>query len=164
MSNNFETAYSCFEFVKVANNRREEYKRIFDVLVPNFVGKPFTVREVGEYMMGEDYHVKSGEFYDLRVQEARDLTAQITALLRAMKTYKKVKSWQAKDYAHPHTFDTVECYYEWNGVTYPDYVEVTAPSGSMVKVPTKVVFPQAVKRTRDVTKTVYPKVTYYQFV
>jgi hypothetical protein len=160
MSNNFETAYSCFEFVEYVDKRRADYDPICDALA-QFKGKPFTVREVGEYMMGEDYHKKS---YDLRTSKARDLTAQITALLQAMKKHRKVQSWQTKDYAHPRTVEDYAYGFEVNGVAYPDTVEVTTVNGDKLMVPTQIVYPRAKRVERKVTKTVYPKVTYYQFV
>ena len=163
MSNNFETAYSCFEFVAYPETRRADYDPICDALA-QFKDKSFTVREVGEYMMGEDYHKKSGEFYDLRISKARDLTAQITALLQAMKKRKKVKSWQAKDYAHPRTVEGYTYGFEVDGVAYPDTVEVTTSDGNTVRVPTSVVYPNAKRVERKGMMTVYPKITYYQFV
>lgn len=160
--NKFETAFSCFQFVADTEARRADYDPICAALA-HFEDKPFTVCEVGEYIMGDAYHTKSDE-YDMRSSKARDLTARITALLQAMKKNDKVKSWQEKDHTRPRTVETEELFYDVNGATFPLKVEVATPDDSKVRIPTSVVFPKAVLRSKMVTKTVYPKVTYYQVV
>jgi len=161
--NKFETAYSCFKFVTDTEERCANYDPIRDALT-HFEDKPFTVREVGEYIMGDAYHQLDDAYEDIRTPKARDLTAHITALLQAMKKHGKVKSWQEKDCTRPRTIEDEELFYDVNGTAFPLKVEVAAPNDSKVWVPTSVVFPKAVLSSRMVTKTVYSKVTYYQMV
>lgn len=129
--------------VQKAMEMVDKYTPIFEA-INSFKGRgSFTVREIGEMLMGDGYHQKVPYRYGwhkdkvrlVRTDEAESMTACITKAVYNLVKTGKVAYTEVKDMAHPYTFEVEGYYYcDQNGKTLPDTVIVTMPDGSQCEV------------------------------
>ena len=159
-----------FSAVRKANEMIHRYTPIFEAIDSFREQGAFTVRAVGEYLMGDAYHQKHTIFVgwnkepeDVRTDEAMSMTAQITAAVRKMVNSGAVAAREVKDMSHPYTIEVEGYYYcDQNGKALPSVTIVTLPDGSECEVDTKNL--RGVRRVKGThTETKYSTYTMYIF-
>lgn len=168
--NNTANYFDNFSAVRKANEMVRRYTPIFEA-IDNFreLGS-FTVRAIGEHLMGDAYHQKHTVYMkwhrepeNVRTDEAMSMTAQITAAVRKMVSSGAVVAREVKDISHPYTIEVEGYYYcDQNGKALPDVTIVTLPDGSECEVETKNL--RGVRRVKGThTETKYSTYTMYTF-
>lgn len=157
--------------VQKAMAMANKYTPIFEAINSFKERGSFTVREIGEMLMGASYLQKVPYRYGwrnekvrlIRTEEARSMTSCITTAVYSLVKTGKIACSEVKDMAHPYTFEVEGYYYcDQNGKALPDITIVTLPDGSECEVDTKNL--RGVRRVKGKhTETKYSTYTLFTF-
>lgn len=166
--NDISNYFDDFSAIRKANEMISRFTPVFEAIDSFRKRGSFTVREIGEYMIGDEYHQKHAvrvwrETKEVRTTEAMSLTALITSAVRKMVKSGAVSKSEVKDTSHPYTVEVDGYYYcDKNGKVLPNTTIVTMPDGSEYEVETKNL--RGVRRAKGIhTETKYNTYSMYTF-
>lgn len=166
--NDISNYFDDFSTIRKANEMISRFTPVFEAIDSFRERGSFTVREIGEYLMGDAYHQKHTvriwrETKEVRATEAMSMTALITSAVRKMVKSGAVVKSEVKDTSHPYTVEVDGYYYcDQNGKVLPHTTIVTMPDGSEYEVETKNL--RGVRRAKGThTETKYNTYSMYTF-
>jgi hypothetical protein len=167
--NDTSNYFDDFSAIRKANEMISRFTPVFEAIDSFRERGSFTVREIGEYLMGDAYHQKHTVYRmwynekEVRTDEAMSMTALITSAVCKMVDSGAVVRRKVKDTSHPYTIEVDGYYYcDQNGKALPDTTIVTLPDGSEYEVETKNL--RGVRRVKGThTETKYSTYSMYTF-